>query len=73
MLTVADQPVAHSFRLFHRFHINLVVILVRSDPFDKYDLVTIVDGHDPPISIQGEISESAPCSLRVGRTIISTS
>ena len=25
------------------------------------------------LSIQGEISESAPCSLRVGRTIISTS
>ena len=30
--------------LFHRLYVNLVVVPMRSDPFDEHDLMTIVDG-----------------------------
>jgi hypothetical protein len=35
--------------IFHRFHTNLVVILLCSDPLDENDLVTIVDAHHQPV------------------------
>jgi len=45
--------------MFHRFYINLVVMLVRSDPFDEYDLVTIVDGHHQSVIVSFNVEDQS--------------
>jgi len=36
--------------MLHFIHINLVVVLVRADPFDPHDALLEIDGDDQPIA-----------------------
>jgi hypothetical protein len=56
--------------IFHRLYVNLVVIPMRSDPFDEHDLMTIVDRyHQPaiiPFDIEGHSVRSHNAGIRIG-------
>ena len=41
--------------IFNRFHINVVVIRVRANPFYEYDLMRIVNGHNQPVVISFDV------------------
>jgi hypothetical protein len=41
----------------HLFHVNLVVVLVRTDPFDPYDTLLEVGGDNQPIFVSLDVED----------------
>src|ERR1700735_2802259 len=52
--------------IFHRLHINAVVIRVCPDPLDEHDLVRIVDGHTQPVAIAFDVENHSIRSDNAG-------
>jgi hypothetical protein len=52
--------------IFHRLHINAVVIRVCSNPFDEHDLAPIVDGHNQPVAIAFDVENHSIRSDNAG-------
>jgi hypothetical protein len=48
--------------IFHRPDIDLVIVSVRSHPFDKYDLMPIVDGDNEPVIVAFDIEDDSVLS-----------
>jgi hypothetical protein len=59
--------------IFHRLYVNLVVLPMRSDPFDEHNLVTIVDSHHQPVIIPFDIEDhsvrSHNAGIRIGQAL----
>jgi hypothetical protein len=52
--------------IFHRLYVNLVILPMRSDPFDEHYPVTIVDGHHQPVIIPFDIEDQSVLSYNAG-------
>src|SRR4029077_4812889 len=52
--------------IFHRLHINVVILRVFSNPFDEYYLVPIVNGHNQPVVVAFDVEDHSARSNNAG-------
>jgi hypothetical protein len=56
--------------MLHLFHIDLVVIPVRTDPFDPYDALLEVDRHGQPIIVSLDVEHHVVTPRRCWQSVV---